>query len=60
MVIHFDINLDEYSLYVHVKSQPTIVCGDHMGWKWVEKWAPCRIVREFHNGAMLIAHMDLI
>ncbi len=41
-------------------TQPTFVCGAHLGMKWAGKWALCRIVRGFHNGPMPVAHMNIV
>ncbi|MDF4367245.1 hypothetical protein P3387_24250, partial [Vibrio parahaemolyticus] len=39
------------------ETQPTLVCGAHVGSKWAENWALYGIVNGFHNGPMPIAHM---
>jgi len=28
------------SMTIHLTSDPTFVCGAHMGMKWAERWAP--------------------
>lgn len=41
-------------------SQPTFLCGVHVGSRWAKKWALYGIVRRFHNGPMSTAHVGLM